>query len=65
MAAKLSEGSGIVEHMFDKGVRGLSDAALVEAIAAAVAEESAAAARRLAAIAELTARRCGDDEHAH
>lgn len=65
MAAKLSEGDGIVEHMFDTEIRALGDAALIETIAAANAEEAAAAARRLAAIAELTARRCGDDEHAH
>lgn len=51
--------------MFDDEVRGLSDAAVVEAITAAVVAESAASARRLALIAELTARRCGDDEHAH
>ena len=61
----MSEGHGTLEHMFDDEVRGLSDAAVVEAITAAVVAESAASARRLALIAELTARRCGDDEHAH
>lgn len=51
--------------MFDEQVRTLGDAALVEVIAASVVQEAAIAARRLVAIAELTARRCGDDEHAH
>ena len=51
--------------MFDHEVRALSDAAVVEAITAAAVEEAAAGARRLALIAELTARRCGDDDHAH
>lgn len=51
--------------MFDDEVRTLGDAALVEVIAASVVQEAAIAARRLAAVAELTARRCGDDEHAH
>lgn len=47
--------------MFDT----VDEAALIEAIKAASMAEAAAAARLLAAVAELTARRCGDDEHAH
>lgn len=58
---KLSVGGDILEHMFDE----IDDAALIEVIKAAATAEAAAAARRLAAVAELTARRCGDDEHAH
>lgn len=48
--------------MFDTEFRDADDAALVAAIAEWQATESAAAARRLAAIAELTRRRCAQDE---
>ena len=62
---KLSEGGDILECMFDDEFRSVDDATLVAAISEWTAAEAAAAARRLAAVAELTARRCGDDEHAH
>ena len=48
---------------FDGGFRGSSDAGLVDAITEFAAAEAAAAARRLAAIAELVRRRCGDEEN--
>ena len=51
--------------MFDDEFRSADDATLVAAISEWTAAEAAAAARRLAAVAELTARRCGDDENAH
>ena len=50
--------------MFDS-LRSAGDAAVVAAIEAEARAEAAAAARRLAAIAELVRRRCGDDERAH
>ncbi|HPX35087.1 MAG TPA: DUF222 domain-containing protein [Mycobacterium sp.] len=51
--------------MFDDEFRNVADAALIEAIKAAAVAAAAATALGLAAVAELTARRCGDDEHAH
>lgn len=51
--------------MFDEGLRSASDAAVVGAIEEWAREEARASARRLAAVAELVRRRCGDDEHAH
>lgn len=50
--------------MFDTEFRGESDMALVGAIENLAAAEAAATARRLAAIAELVRRRCGDEETA-
>jgi Domain of unknown function (DUF222) len=47
--------------MFDELVSGASDAALVDVITDAACAEAAAAARRLAAIAELTVRRCSSE----
>lgn len=51
--------------MFDNEFRRVPDAALIGAIEDCAAAEAAAAARRLAAIAELVRRRCGDDETEH
>ena len=51
--------------MFDEMLRGVSDAAVVAAIEDCAGAEARAAARRLAAIAELVRRRCGDDDRAH
>lgn len=51
--------------MFDTEFREADDAALLAAVEKYAAAEAAAAARRLAAVAELTVRRCGDDERAH
>jgi Domain of unknown function (DUF222) len=51
--------------MFDSDLRSASDAAVVGAIEEWAREEARAAARRLAAVAELVRRRCGDDEHAY
>ncbi|WP_233211393.1 DUF222 domain-containing protein, partial [Mycobacterium sp. shizuoka-1] len=51
--------------MFDGGLGGSGDAAVVAAITDSARQEAQAAARRLAAIAELVARRCPDDERAH
>ena len=50
--------------MFDNEFRDADDAEVVAAIAESHAAEAAAAARTLAAIAELTRRRCDDDERA-
>ena len=52
---------GIIECMFDETVSGASDAALVDVITDSVREEASAAARRFAAIAELTDRRCAEE----
>jgi len=51
--------------MFDGRFAHTSDAGLIAAIAEHAAAEAAAAAGRLAAVAELVHRRCGDDERAH
>ena len=51
--------------MFDNCFRDASDAGLISAIEEWTAAETAAAARRLAAVAELVHRRCGDEERAH
>ena len=50
--------------MFDSDWRSADDAAVVSAIEQWASAEAAAAARRLAAIAELVRRRCGDDDRA-
>ncbi|MFM8597776.1 MAG: DUF222 domain-containing protein [Mycobacterium sp.] len=50
--------------MFDPGLRSADDAAVVAAIEQWAGAEAAASARRLAAIAELARRRCGDDDRA-
>jgi hypothetical protein len=50
--------------MFDRLFRDADDAAVVAAIGECNAAEAAAAARKLAAVAELTRRRCADGEHA-
>ncbi|MDT5247971.1 MAG: hypothetical protein QOJ28_605, partial [Mycobacterium sp.] len=49
---------GMIECMFEEPVTTSSDAVLVDAITDATRAEAAAAARRFAAIAELTDRRC-------
>ena len=51
--------------MFDSCFQDASDSALISAIGNFAAAEAAAAARRLAAVAELVHRRCGGDERAH
>jgi hypothetical protein len=51
--------------MFDTLFRAASDAEVVAAIEEWAGAEARAAARRLAAIAELVRRRCGDDDRAH
>lgn len=51
--------------MFDNVLRVATDAEVVAAIEDWASTEARAAARRLAAIAELVRRRCGDDERAH
>ena len=52
--------------MFDTDLGSASDATVVTAIEEWAREEAMAAARRIAAIAELVRRRCGDDdEHAY
>ncbi len=58
----LSEPDGRIESMFDTVFRGAGDADVVSAIGAAAVAESAAAARRLAAIGELAARWVECDE---
>ena len=60
----MSVESGILERMFDELLRHSSDAAVVAAIEDWAAAEARAAARRLAAIAELVRRRCGVDDRA-
>lgn len=58
----------IIENMFDErfgsAFADADDAAVVDAIEQCSRAESAAAARKLAAVAELVRRRCGDDERA-
>ncbi|WP_234817958.1 HNH endonuclease signature motif containing protein [Mycolicibacterium sphagni] len=51
--------------MFDGGLGFSSDAAVVAVIGDSARAENQDAARRVAAIGELAARRCADDEHAH
>lgn len=55
----------MIEYMFDDAMADATDFAVIAAIEQWAAAEAAAAARRLAAIAELVHRRCGDDERAH
>lgn len=50
--------------MFDTGFLDLTDAGVVAAIGSGAREEASAAARRLAAVAELVRRRCGGDDRA-
>ena len=52
---------GMIECMFEGPVATSSDAVLVDAITDATRAEAAAAARRFAAIAELTERRCSSE----
>lgn len=59
----MSDPGGIIEHVFDDEFRDADDATVVRAIGESQAAEAVAAARRLAAIAELTARRLAEDEH--
>lgn len=54
----MSDPTGRIAHMFDTGFRASSDTGLIETISELAAAEAAAAARRLAAIAELVRRRC-------
>lgn len=54
-----------IEHMFEKMFRAAGDAEVVAAIEDSSRAEAQASARRLAAIAELVRRRCGDDDTAH
>lgn len=59
----VSVDDGIVEHMFGSDFAEADDAAVVAAIAEGARAEAQAAARRLAAIAELVRRKvCDDDE---
>lgn len=60
----MSESSGIVELMFDTMFADTSDAGVIAAVEECARAEAAAAARRLAAIAELVRRRCADDDTA-
>jgi len=60
----LSEARPKIECMFDIGCRGLDDAGVVDAIGSGARTEAAAAAHRLAAVAELVRRRCGGDDRA-
>ena len=53
----------MIEHMFEHEFRNSDDAAVVAAIAEFQIAESAAAAHRLAAIAELSTRRLAEDDH--
>ncbi|AKK30688.1 hypothetical protein AB431_19300 [Mycobacterium sp. EPa45] len=55
----------MLEHVFDSVWRSASDVAVVDAIVDFARAENQDAARRVAAIAELVARRCADDERAH
>jgi hypothetical protein len=50
--------------MFDNELRSADDTAVVAAIEQWASAEASAAARRLAAVAELARRRCGDDDRA-
>ena len=54
--------AGIIEHMFDSEFAAADDAELIAAIEDGARQEAVAAARRLAAIAELTKRRVLDDD---
>lgn len=60
----MSDPGRTIEHMFDTELRSAGDAAVVAAIEQWAGAEAAASARRLAAIAELARRRCGDDDRA-
>lgn len=60
----MSEAPGTIAPMFDSQFRGAADTAVLEAIGQAAQAESAAAARKLAAIAELVDRRCSDGHRA-
>ena len=53
---------GIIEHVFDSEFVGADDATVVAAIEDGARAEAVAAARRLAAIAELARRRVDDDD---
>jgi hypothetical protein len=61
----LSDPAGIFKHVFDAGLRSSSDAAVVAVIGDSARAENRDAARRVAAVGELVARRCADDERAH
>lgn len=61
----MSHPAGIIERMFDTLFRNVSDVALISAVEKWAAAESTAAAQRLAAVAELVRRRCGDEENSH
>ena len=50
--------------MFDIKLRSADDSAVVAAIEQWAAAEASASARRIAAVAELVRRRCGDDDRA-
>lgn len=62
----MSVGAGSIAHMFeelDRGtVAGWSDEELITAVTAATRCEASAAARRLALVAEVTARQCEDED---
>lgn len=60
----MSDPSGSIERMFDTTLRSASDAEVVAAIEDWAGAEARAAAQRLAAIAELVRRRCGEDDRA-
>lgn len=64
VAGELSDPSAIIEHMFDNEFGRTSDADLIAAMEECATAEAAAAARRLAAVAELVRRRCADDRTA-
>ncbi|TQK31833.1 hypothetical protein FBY28_4878 [Arthrobacter sp. SLBN-53] len=54
---------GRIAHKFEQlELSEMSDEALIDAVAAATREEAAAAARRLALIAEVTSRWCDDED---
>jgi hypothetical protein len=62
-AGALPVPSDAIENMFDSGEpAGADDAAVITSIENAARAEAAAAALRLAAIAELVERRCSDDD---
>lgn len=60
----MSEGSGTIECMFED-LESLDDDAVLAAVEDAARAEAAAAARGLAAVAELTRRRCAEDGDDH
>ncbi len=60
----MSWGEFRLERMFDSELRSADDAVVVAAIEQWASAEASAAARRLAAVAELARRRCGDDDRA-